>query len=80
LKPSLYASLADVLERNTSLRLLLKCDPSWAYFASIAFAILEVATTSIMPEGSIIGVLGWELTIVQCPPELCPMLELGAIG
>lgn len=81
IRETLYASLADVLERSTSLRRLLKRDPPRAYFASVAFAILEVATTSITPEGSIVGVLGRELTVAQCPRELRPMmLELGAIG
>ncbi|KIM80341.1 hypothetical protein PILCRDRAFT_822468 [Piloderma croceum F 1598] len=81
IRETLYASLADVLERSPSLRGLLKRDPPRAYFASVAFAILEVATTSITPEGSIVGVLGRELTVAQCPPGLRPMmLELGAIG
>ena len=81
IRETLYASLADVLDRTPSLRLLLERDPSRAYFALVAFAILEVATTSVTPEGSVVGVLGRELTVAQCPPELRPfMLELGAIG
>jgi hypothetical protein len=61
--------------------LLLKRDLSRAYFALVAFAILEVATTSITPEGSVVGVLGRELTLAQCPPELRHfMAELGSIG
>ena len=81
IRETLYASIADVLDRTPSLRTLLKRDPPRAYFASVAFAILDVATTSITPEGSVIGVLGRELTLQECPRELRPfMVELGAIG
>lgn len=81
IRETLYASLADVLDRTPSLRRLLKRDPTRAYFASVAYAILDVATTSITAEGSVVGVLGRELTLEQCPRELKPfMMELGAIG
>jgi hypothetical protein len=47
----------------------------------VAFAVLEVATTSVTSEGSIVGVLGRELTLAQCPADYRPfMLELGFIG
>ncbi|KAJ7219456.1 hypothetical protein GGX14DRAFT_436232 [Mycena pura] len=81
IRETLYAALADVLERYPSLRSLLKTDPPRAYFASVAFAILEVATTSMTPDGSVIGVLGQPLTLAQCPRELRPLMtELAAIG
>jgi hypothetical protein len=64
-----------------SLRLLLKRDPPRAYFASVSFAILDIATTAITAEGNIVGVLGKELTRGECPPELCPFMdELATIG
>ncbi|EED80111.1 predicted protein [Postia placenta Mad-698-R] len=47
IRETLYAALADVIERMPPLRRLLRSDPSRAYFASVAFAILDVATTSV---------------------------------
>ena len=81
IRETLYASLADVLERQPSLRRLLKRDPPRAYFASVAFAILEVACTSMTPDGAVIGVLGKPLTLADCPRPLQPfMAELATIG
>jgi hypothetical protein len=81
IRETLYASLADALERLPSLRRLLSLDPPRAYFAAVAFAVLDVATTSITPDGSVVGVLGTPLTLEQCPAPLRPfMAELAAIG
>ncbi|KAJ6597124.1 hypothetical protein DFH09DRAFT_1357178 [Mycena vulgaris] len=81
IRETLYASLADALDRQPSLRRLLKTDAPRAYFASVAFAVLDVATTSMTTDGAVIGVLGQNLTLAQCPPELRPfMAELAAIG
>ncbi|KAH6910270.1 hypothetical protein BKA70DRAFT_119753 [Coprinopsis sp. MPI-PUGE-AT-0042] len=81
IRETLYASLADQLERTPSLRLLLMTDPSRAYFGSVAFAILDVSTRAISPEGEVIGVLGKHLTIAECPPPLRPLFhELVGIG
>ncbi|KAF7330522.1 hypothetical protein MVEN_02491800 [Mycena venus] len=81
IRETLYASLADALDQQPALRSLLKTDPPRAYFASVAFAVLEVATSSMTPDGAVIGVLGEKLTLEKCPPELRPfMAELAAIG
>ncbi|KAF8175861.1 hypothetical protein BJ912DRAFT_1147014 [Pholiota molesta] len=81
IRETLYASLADALERQPSLRRLLKRDPTRAYFASVAFAVLDVATHAVTPDGAIVGVLGQPLTLAECPRELRAfMAELGAIG
>lgn len=81
IRETLYASLADVLERQSSLHRLLKQDPPRAYFASVAFAILDVASTAITPDGAIIGVLGKPLTLDDCPRPLKHfMIELTQIG
>ena len=81
IRETLYASLADVLERQPSLRKLLKRDPPRAYFASVSFAILDVSLNSVNPDGSVIGILGKRLTVSECPKELRPfMIELSAIG
>ena len=81
IRETLYASLADVLERQPSLRQLLKRDPPRAYFASVAFAILDVSINSLNTDGSVIGILGKRLTVSECPPELRPfMIELSVIG
>ncbi|KAJ3913736.1 hypothetical protein F5877DRAFT_51806 [Lentinula edodes] len=81
IRETLYAALGDVLESHSSLREMLKVDPSRAYFAAVAYAILDVATTSLTPEGAIVGVLGTPLTLDDCPPPLRRfMLELAAIG
>jgi hypothetical protein len=81
IRETLYASLADVLEHQPSLRQLLKRDPPRAYFASVAFAILDVSINSMNPDGSVTGILGKRLTVSECPPELRPfMVELSMIG
>jgi len=81
IRETLYASLADALERQPGLRRLLKQDPPRAYFASVAFAILDVATNAVNSDGSIVGVLGKPLTLAECPRELRPfMMELAGIG
>ncbi|KAG7451462.1 uncharacterized protein BT62DRAFT_984572 [Guyanagaster necrorhizus] len=81
IRETLYASLADALDRQPTLRALLKRDPPRAYFASVAFAILDVATTSMTPEGGVVGVLGQPLMLSDCPIQLQPfMVELAAIG
>lgn len=47
----------------------------------MAFAILDVATNSITPDGEVIGVVGKRLTLDECPPQLRPfMTELVGIG
>ena len=56
-------------------------DPMRAYFGSVAFAIVDVSTRAISPEGEVIGVLGKRLTMAECPPPLRPFFhELVAIG
>lgn len=85
IRETLYAALADVLERQPLLRKLLKRDPTRAYFASVALAILDVAVTSVTTksadEPAIRGVLGKELALSDCPPALRPfMRELCEIG
>lgn len=81
IRETLYAAIADALDRQPSLRNLLKRDPPRAYFASVAFAILDVSTTSMTPEGGVVGVVGVILTLAECPPELRPfMSELAMIG
>ncbi|KAF8330222.1 hypothetical protein F5887DRAFT_1181289 [Amanita rubescens] len=82
IRETLYAAVGDVLERHRSLRRLLKRDPSRAYFSSVAFAILDIATTAVTADGTaIVGVLGTPLRLGDCPTELRPfMQELIAIG
>jgi len=81
IRETLYASLGDTLERQPSLRRLLHTDPPRAYFASVAYAVLDVATTSMTSEGDVVGILGKTLSLAECPRELQPfMKELGAIG
>ncbi|EIN10117.1 hypothetical protein PUNSTDRAFT_102136 [Punctularia strigosozonata HHB-11173 SS5] len=81
IRETLYAALGDVLSRVPSLGRLMKTDPPRAYFAAVGFAILEVSTTSITADGSVVGVLGSVVTLDDCPPPLRPfMTELAAIG
>ncbi|KAI6165811.1 hypothetical protein EDD17DRAFT_1553398 [Pisolithus thermaeus] len=81
IRETLYAALADVLERMPTLRRTLKRDPPRAYFASTAFAILDVASTAVTPDGTIVGILGRELTLSECPDDLKPLMaELVSIG
>lgn len=59
----------------------MKSDPPRAYFAAVAFAILDVATTAMTPDGAIRGVMGQQLTVEMCPRELKPfMMEFMGIG
>lgn len=82
IRETLYAALGDVLERQSSLRELLRRDKSRAYFASVAFAIFDVATTAVTADRTaIVGVLGTPLRLEDCPTELQPfMQELIDIG
>ncbi|PSR71212.1 hypothetical protein PHLCEN_2v12866 [Hermanssonia centrifuga] len=91
IRETLYAALADVLERIPSIRKLLRRDPARAYFAAVAFAILDVATTSVSPpppgsipnskprpdvtEVAIRGVLSHTLTLSECPTPLRPFMQ-----
>ena len=81
IRETLYAALADVIERSPSIRRMMKSDPPRAYFAAVGFAILEVATTAITPDGAIRAVMGHQLTLEMWPRELKPfMTELVSIG
>ncbi|KAH9927451.1 uncharacterized protein BXZ73DRAFT_48924 [Epithele typhae] len=46
IRETLYAALADVLERKPHIRALLARDPTRAYFAAVALAITDVASSS----------------------------------
>lgn len=60
---------------------MMKTDPPRAYFAAVSFAILDVATTAITPDGEIRAVMGQRVTVKSCPRELRPFtIELLAIG
>lgn len=81
IRETLYAALADVLERMPALRDSLEQDPPHVYFSAVAFAILDVATMAVTPEGTIVGILGRELSLSQCPNELRPLMtELVSVG
>ncbi|KAJ3491492.1 hypothetical protein NLI96_g662 [Meripilus lineatus] len=85
IRETLYAALADVLEQKPTIRRLLRSNPPRAYFAAVAFAILDVATYSTThtynENPSIRGVLGKQLFLSECPAELRPfMKELCDIG
>ncbi|KAL0953307.1 hypothetical protein HGRIS_004556 [Hohenbuehelia grisea] len=76
IRETLYASLGDVLETYPSLQRLLKADPTRAYFAAVAFAILHVCATSITPDGvGVRGILGTTLTAGEVPLELRPFMS-----
>jgi len=59
----------------------MKTDPPRAYFAAVAFGIIDVATTGMTPDGAIRAVMGQRVTMEMCPRELQPFTrELMAIG
>lgn len=59
----------------------MKYDPPRAYFAAVAFAILDIATTATTSDGTINGVMGRKLTLEMCPPDSKPfMKEFKEIG
>jgi hypothetical protein len=81
IRETLYAALADVLERNQAIRGLLRIDPPRAYFGTVALAVLDVCTTSVTADGGIVGVLGAALTLERCPPPLRPLMtEFGSLS
>lgn len=81
IRETLYAALADVIERSPSIRRLMKTDPPRAYFAAVAFGIIDVATTGMTSDGAIRAVMGQKVTMETCPRELQPFTrELMAIG
>ena len=86
IRETLYAALLTVLERMPTLRRLLKRDAPRAYFAAVAFAILDVASSTNIKHSSdgepvIHGVLDRTLSLSQCPADLRPfMQELCEIG
>jgi hypothetical protein len=94
IRETLYAALADVLERTPSLIPLLKTDPPRAYFGAVALAILSVST-SLSPSADnrknnkndddddsvVLGVRGIPLKLSDCPAGLRPLMsEFSAIG
>jgi hypothetical protein len=80
IRESLYAALADALERYP-LRDLLKVDPTRAYTSSIALALLDVSTASVTLDGTLIGVGGQRFALAECPQEWKPFVkELADIG
>ena len=59
----------------------MKSDPPRAYFAAVAFGIIDVATTGMTPDGAIRAVMGQLVTLEMCPLELQPFtIELMTIG
>ncbi|KAH9847210.1 hypothetical protein C2E23DRAFT_742237 [Lenzites betulinus] len=82
IRETLYAALADVLERRPQLRRVLRHDPTRAYFAAVAFAILDVLPAPHPADEPVLhGVLGQTLALSECPAALRPfMAELCAIG
>jgi hypothetical protein len=59
---------------------MMKRDPPRAYFAAVAFTILDVAM-NITADGAIRAVMGQELRVEMCPEEYKPFLrELVEIG
>jgi hypothetical protein len=81
IRETMYAALADVIEKSESIRGMMKTDPFRAYFAAVAFGILEVATKATTADGKIRGVMGKELSVETAPEELKPFtrefLEIG---
>ncbi|GJJ12587.1 hypothetical protein Clacol_006830 [Clathrus columnatus] len=72
IREMLFASLGDVISSTPSLKNSLKSDPSRAYFASVALAILEASLT---PQGTVRGVLNRQLALEDCPVELRPLMQ-----
>ncbi|CAL1717389.1 unnamed protein product [Somion occarium] len=86
IRETLYAALASVFEHMSGLRSLIRRDPARAYFAAVAFAILDVASSTSIKHSAdgepvIHGVLDRSLSLSECPADLRPfMQELCAIG
>ncbi|KAI0260425.1 hypothetical protein BC834DRAFT_1044599 [Gloeopeniophorella convolvens] len=81
IRETLYAALADVLSTTPTLRPILKSDPPRAYFGAVALAVLFVASTSMTPDGAVLGVRGVPLTLAECPAQLRPLMrEFSEIG
>ena len=81
IRETLYAALADVLALASSLRALMRTDPTRAYFGAVSLAVLEVSTTAVTPAGDVQGVLGQQIMFDECPDPLKPIMrELAVIA
>ncbi|KAG8946266.1 hypothetical protein FRC00_009702, partial [Tulasnella sp. 408] len=81
IRETLYAELAEVLEKTKDLRTLLATDKPRAYFASVGLAILEFSLNALTPSGGVRAVLGAELKLEDVPREYQPLLtEVQAIA
>lgn len=81
IRETLYAELAEVIEKTKELRTLLATDKPRAYFASVGLAILEFSLNALTPSGGVRAVLGAELKLEDVPREYGPLLtEVQAIA
>ncbi|KAI0364480.1 hypothetical protein BV20DRAFT_956185 [Pilatotrama ljubarskyi] len=79
IRETLYAALADVLERKPHLRRLLHTDPPRAYFASVALAILDVASSSAVRPDPTLKTLADVLPSARAHPPDEPVIR-GVLG
>ncbi|KZT36665.1 hypothetical protein SISSUDRAFT_1024001 [Sistotremastrum suecicum HHB10207 ss-3] len=81
IRETLYACMAEVLSTNPSLQSLISTNPPRGYFATVSLAILYASTSSISPDGAVIGVTGQTLKLSECPREVRPLMsEFAGIG
>jgi len=63
-----------VISITPSIRSLIKSDPPRAYFSAVALALLSVCRDSVTPTGSVIGVMGREITLQELPVPYRPLV------
>jgi len=63
-----------VISSTPPIRSLIKSDPSRAYFSAVALALLRVCRESVTPTGTVIGIMGRELTLQETPVPYRPLM------
>jgi hypothetical protein len=63
-----------VISTTHSIRSLIKSDPPRAYYSAVALGILSVCRDTVTPTGSVIGVMGREVTLQECPVPYRPLM------
>lgn len=63
-----------MISTTPSIRSLVKSDPPRGYFSATALALLSVCRNSVTPVGTVISVMGRELTLQECPVPYRPLM------
>ncbi|KZT39286.1 hypothetical protein SISSUDRAFT_984986 [Sistotremastrum suecicum HHB10207 ss-3] len=78
---TVHAAIADILSTTPSLSSIVKSNPIQGRLRVVCLAILHISQSFLTADGTVHGVLGHDITLNNCPPNLRHLMsELGAIG